>query len=233
VLAESGLPLLDPSEGTMTVTFKSDMFPEPHQGDPIKLTNGTLTIAVPADLLQTGVDADIIHNNDEVPSTLTFVLGASGATPASKTYTVQQTAVVKVVNGVAQPLTATVDLPDSTFTPNDDQTPVVFTETSMKVVSEINAFGGLIATFTCEPQGNSTVAVLHAFAGQVVTTTTVGTGGQGTTDTTTAPAAANGGTLPRTGANAALWVVLAAIMLDLGVVALVGTRRRARSYLHR
>ena len=38
---------------------------------------------------------------------------------------------------VAQPLSSTVNLPNATFTPVDDETPVIFTQKSMKVVSTI------------------------------------------------------------------------------------------------
>jgi len=216
----------------MTVTIAFDAFPQPHQGDPIKLTNGTLKIAVPASLLQTGVDAGIIADGMVIPSTLKLILTGDGTTQGSHTYTIHQDAHVVVNNGVAAPLTATVDLPDTTWTPVDDQTPVVFSEKSMTVVSNIDALGGLVATFACTPTGNSTVLGLVAQAGQVITTTTVPVsdlGDGGTTGTTTAPQSAD--TLPRTGANAALWLVIGAILLDLGLVAIVGTRRRAKNYL--
>ncbi len=220
----------------MTVKIATDAFPQPHQGDPIKLTNGKLTISVPASLLQTGVDAGIIADGMVVPSTLTLVLTGQGTTQGSHTYTIKENAKVEVDNGVAQPLSATVDLPDTNWTPVDDQTSVIFLEKSMKVVSNIDTLGGLIATFDCKPAtgANARVLGLVAQPGDVITpATTVPTGGQGTTDTTTAPAAPDGGTLPRTGASAALWLVIGAILLDLGIVALVGTRRRTRAYVNR
>ena len=54
----------------MDVTIKTDAFPQPHRGDPIKLTKGSkITIAVPADLLDKGVAIGVVHDGESIPST--------------------------------------------------------------------------------------------------------------------------------------------------------------------
>jgi hypothetical protein len=230
--------LLPPDASNVTVTLKTTAFPDPHNGDQIQLTNSSITIAVGADLLQTGVDAGIISDGLVIPSEITLVVKGDGTTQNTRTFTVNGNATVEVENGQAKPLTATLALPNSTWTPVDDQTPVIFTEQSMVIVSDIAAIiGDLVATFDCEPSEAPAFMVLPAFEDQVVTVTTLGnTPGGGTTPTaggTVAPQAPGGGTLPRTGGSVLFWLVLAAICLDLGIVALLGTRRKVTRFLQR
>jgi hypothetical protein len=229
----SGENFLAPNASTVTVTLETDAFPDPHNGDDIELTNTELTISVPAGVLQTGVDAGIISDGMEIPTEVEIVINGDGTEEGSQTFNVSDIATVEVIGGQAQPLTQTVDLDDSTWTPVDDQTPVIFTQGTMSIVAEIDVLGGLVAHFDCEPSTAPAFMVLPAFADQVVTTTTLAQSGGTTPTTTTTTSPTDDDSLPRTGASALFWLVIAAVLIDLGVVAVVGTRRRGGSYLQR
>ncbi|HET9727975.1 MAG TPA: hypothetical protein VFR41_01065, partial [Acidimicrobiia bacterium] len=108
-----------PSTATIPVTLSTDAFPQPHQGNPIQLTNTKLKIEVPGSVVQAGV-AIGLKEGDQVPSTLTLVVQGEGTQEGTKTFHASATATIHVVGGVAQPLTTTVDLPDSTWTPIND-----------------------------------------------------------------------------------------------------------------
>jgi hypothetical protein len=227
----SGGNFLPPSDSEVTVTLATDAFPDPHNGDEITLSNTKLTIAVPAGVLQTGVDAGIISDGMQIPTDVEIAVNGSGTTQGSHTYNESQVATVVVEGGQAQPLESTIDLEDTTWTPVDDQTPVIFTQGTLSIVAEINVLGGLVAHFDCEPSTAPAFMVLPAFADQVVTTTTLGQAGGTTPTTTTTTAPTDSDSLPRTGASALFWLVIAAVLIDLGVVAVIGTRRRGGSYL--
>jgi uncharacterized surface anchored protein len=125
---------------------------------------------------------------------------------------------------------------------------VIFTEKSLTVVAKIDLTASLgfvvTATFTCTPSSAPAFMALAAQPGQVVTTTTLspittvptttpGPTVAGSTDpsSTTVAAAATtsgtpSGTLPRTGLNALLFLIIAAVLLDAGLAMIALTRRR-------
>jgi hypothetical protein len=182
---DTGQPvdLLPPSTAAIPVTIATDAFPHPHQGDPIQLTNTKVTLAVPASLLQDGVTAGLITDGLQVPSAVDVVIKGSNTSQGTKSFHVTQNAVVHVINGQAQPLTATLNLPASTWNPLNDQDPVIFTEQSVKIVSTLDiGIAVATATFNCAP---TKVPAFVALAGQgsaLPTTTTLpggNVGGQG------------------------------------------------------
>jgi hypothetical protein len=243
-------PLAPPGTATVPVTFSATAHSQPHQGNPIQLTNTTVAVTIAADTIQQGVTLGFISNGTPVPSTLTTVVNGQGTTEGTHTYTVTSTPKVVVVNGQAQPLKATLDLPDTTWHPKNATDPVIFAEKSLTVVAKIDLTASLgfvvTATFTCQPSSAPPFIVLGAQGppptvttttlSPITTTTTPGPTVGGSTDpSTTAVAAATtsgthsgttSGTLPRTGLNALLFLIIAAVLLDAGIAMIAFTRRR-------
>jgi len=226
----------------VTVTISTDAFPQPHQGDPITLSNTKLTIAIDASLLQQGVDLGLITDGMQIPSTVTLVLTGTNTTEGTHTYVVQTTNTVHVVGGKAQPLTGTVTLPNTTWHPKNDTDAVFFNEKSVKVVSHIDIIGGVTSTIACTPHGTATVVALAAQGNAVPTTlpSTTGTEGGGTTGGTTTGTGTTGGTstgsgsLPFTGASSVVLIVLAGLLIEMGVALMAFSRRKlARARHHR
>jgi len=231
--------LQDPSDSVVNVTIATDAFPQPHQGDPITLSNTKLTIQIPASLLQVGVDAGLITDGMSIPSTVTLVLAGSNTTQGTHTYTATQTITVHVVSGQAQPLSSTINLPNTTWTPKNDVDNVFFTEKSLKIVSTIPIIGGVTATFNCTPNGTATVLGLSAqgteppVIPQGTTTTTVAATGTGTGGTSGVGTTGTGtGSLPRTGASALFMIAVAGLLIDLGASAMFFGRKRRRRHRH-
>jgi hypothetical protein len=217
---------------TLPVTFKATAFPQPHEGDPITLSNTQVVITIPASTLQQGVTLGLIKDGDKIPSKVTAVIDGSSTTQKTQTFKVDATATVVVKNGQAQPLTATVDLPNSKWNPLNNVDPVIFTEKSVKIVATIDLTSSLgfvlTATFTCAPSSAPPFVGLAAQGTELPSTTTTTIAAAGATETTTTVAAAStGSTLPRTGANVLFLLVIAAILVDLGFV-LQGAARRRR-----
>jgi hypothetical protein len=216
------------------VTFATTAFPQPHEGDPITLSHSTLTVGIPADVIQAGVDAGIITDGQTLQSQASFVLAGSNTTEGTHTYNLpKQTVTIHVVGGVAQPLNPTIALPNTTWHPTSDTLDVHFTEKSLKIVSTINIGFDVISTFTCAPHGTAEFLALSASGPPPSTVTTLG-GETTTTAVTGAADAGSGGSttsgttssLPRTGAETLLLLVLAAFAIDLGIVMVGATRRR-------
>jgi len=234
-------PFMDPTESSVALTLQTDAFPNPHEGDPIKLTNTKAIIAIDATTIQAGVDAGIISDGMQVPSTLKLVVAGSNTVEGTHTFVVSSTAVIHVVAGQAQPLKVTVALPNTVWHPKSSEAPVTFSEKSMKITSTLHILvpAGITATFTCQPSPALSVGSLVAQPGDTVPTTTTPTTGPGSTDVTqgstvaptdpgTGSTSSGSGSLPRTGASWVLLLVLAAAAIDVGIVMMGATRRRLR-----
>jgi hypothetical protein len=223
-----------PNTLTIPATFSSDAFPHPHKGDPIELTNTTVTLQIPADTLQQGVVLGLIKDGDSVPAAIKVVIAGAGTTEGTQELNVNVVATVNVVDGQAQPLSAPVPLPDTTWHPVDDQTVVSFAEESVLVVATIDLTSSLgfviTATFDCLPTSAPAFIAISPQSSEipVVTTTTIAPLGSASTTTTTAGAATGGGssTLPRTGVNALIFTIIAAGLVDAGIALLAMSRRR-------
>ena len=220
---------LDPqlaADGTPTIGVRtsSDAFGQPHLGKQITLSNTQVTVSIPADLLQLGVDAGIVFDGMQIPSVLKFVVAGSGTTQKTHTYTVSATVTVHVTGGVAQPLSSTVDLPDTTWTPVNIGTDVFFRELSMLITSTLdlsNQIGVVVtATFLCTGNGATFVAL----------------GGTGEPPPppppppplpTVVPPVEPPRELPRTGSNAGLLLAVAVGLLTAGAFALKAASRRS------
>jgi len=229
--------LFDPAPAAVGVTLAADAFPHPHQGDPITLSKTKISVAIAADVLQVGVDQNIIADGMQIPSNLKLGIAGSNTTEGVHNYAKSSTAVVHVVNGQAQPLNVTLDLPDTVWHPKSPTGDVLFTEKSMSITSSINVLGGLTAVFDCKPAGALQIGGVSATSSEVPTTTTVPGGGGGGTATTvavtgtttpTTPVDPGSDSLPRTGASSMLLLVLAAATIDIGIMLIGGTRRRLR-----
>jgi hypothetical protein len=228
------------------VTLATNAGPQPHFGAPIALTNTKLGLAIPAGLLQQGVDLDLIKGGDQVPSTVTTVVTGSNTTQGAHTYVVHTTATIQTVNvpvsakfpkgKKALPLNATLSLPDTSWTPTSGTADVAFAEKSMRIVSSLTlpGIGPVTVTFTCSP--DTTASFVAVGATGVATTTTPETvpgpgGGAGGGDTT-GGLAGGAQELPRTGSSPWPLVVVAAGCIDLGMLAIAGAKRRRRPLHH-
>jgi hypothetical protein len=222
------IDVLPPSTAAIPVVIATDAFPQPHEGDPIELTQTSVKISIPGDLIQKGVDQGIISDGFVINSTVTLVIDASNASPSSHTYTVKNQKITIHVdnNNKALPVVATVKLPATHWTPTSSTKAVIFTEKSLKIVSVIPIGNGLDAIFSCTPNPSLTFLVLSA-QGETVVTTTVPVESQGTTATTVAAATTSSGTgtLPRTGGNVLFLLIIAAMLVDIGF-ALTGAARK-------
>jgi hypothetical protein len=228
---ETKSPLTEPGTAAMSVTISTDAFPHPHKGDVITLSNTKLTLTIPADLIQLGVDFGLVTDGMQIPSHVTLVLAGSNTTEGTRTIEFDRTVTVNLVEGQAQAITTSGNLPNTTWTPDDPNTEVIFSEQSLFVSSAINILGGVTAEFDCDPTGGPLQFIgVGAQTAELPTTTTlpVTVTTAGATATTVAAAAAGGGstTLPRTGGSILFWLAVSAMLIDLGIVALTAARRR-------
>jgi hypothetical protein len=228
----------------VTVVIGTDASPQPHLGDPINLTKTTVTVKVPGDLLVQGYNFGIVSNGEVIPATLSLTVNGSNTTEGTHTYPLIHSSPKVVIHdpdGVpgtndesADPLSVTASLANTLWHPKDASKPVFFSEKSAIIKATV-PIGDVNYTDTQTCNTPNAPAFVALSASGVEPPTTVATAGStaapATTTTVAATAAAT--TLPRTGASVVLWLVIAAVMLDLGVVAVVGTRKRAQSYLHR
>jgi len=240
------ISLVPDGTSQVTVIIGSDASPQPHLGDPITLSKTTVTVKVPGDLLVQGYNFGILTNGQKIAATLALSVNGSNTTEGSHTYATlhsTSTVVIHDPDGTpgsgdesADPLSVTTTLPNTLWHPKDATKPVFFSEKSAKIVAtvpigDVNYFD----TQSCStPNAPAFVALSASGVGVPVGSegTTVPPAAAAATTTTVAPVAA-AATLPRTGASVVLWLVIAAVMLDLGAVAVVGTRKRAQGYLHR
>jgi hypothetical protein len=228
-LADDGTP-------TIGVSVSADAFGQPHLNQPITLSNTKMTVSIPADLLQLGVDAGIIFDGQTIPSVVKFVIEGKGTTQKTHSFTVNATVTVHVTGGVAQPLSSTVSLPDTTWTPVADSD-VFFSEKSLFITSTIdlsNQIGVIVtATFNCTGTG-ATVIGLGAFGppGAPPSTlppppVTAATTAAAPVTQAAVPPGGTSGTLPRTGSSSGLLIALAVGLLTAGLFALKATSRRS------
>ena len=221
-------PLQPPSTTKIGVTLSSDAFPQPHEGDPITLSNTKVAVNIPASLLQLGVDANLIKNGDKVPSKLNLVVNGSSTTQGTHVYKVSATATISVIGGKAQPLMATLPLPNTTWTPVNSTTPVFFSEKSMTIVSSLNlpGIGAVTVNFTCDPSTASSFIALAAQGSGIPVSQGGSDPGSGTAGGSGVSATASGsGELPRTGGSTLILVVLALATIDAGLLALRASQR--------
>jgi hypothetical protein len=220
----------------VSIALSTDAFPQPHQGDPITLSNTKVTVNVPPDLLLLGYNANLLDNGETIPSTLSLTIAGSNTTEGTHTYPLISSSPklsIKDPDGIrgsgdetASPLSVSSNLPDTTWHPTDATQPVFFTQTNAVIKASLNVSGTtLVDTQTCSAK-NPTAFVAVAAEG-----TGVPVQPEGST-TTTAPTTTGSTTLPRTGGQTVLLLVIAAVMLDLGLMAIAATRRRVNYMLH-
>jgi len=226
-------PIQEGGNTKIGVTMSSTAFGQPHLGKEISLTNTKATISIPADLLQLGVDAGIIFDNQQIPSTVNLVIAGDGTTQKTHAFTINSTVTVHVTGGVAKPLTSTLNLPNTKWTPVSQEQDVFFHEKSMTITSTIDLSASLgitvIATFTCSGRAPDFIAL----GGLTAPATTTSAAPVTTVAPTTAVAPVTQAAptepteLPRTGSNTGLLLAMAVGLLSAGLFALKATGRRA------
>jgi hypothetical protein len=237
-------PILPDSKSTVNIGISTDASPQPHLGDPITLSNTKVTVKVPGDLLVQGYNLGILTNGQSIPSTLSLTIAGSNTTEGTHVYpTIHSSPTITIHDPdhapntgdeTADPLTLTNSLGDTVWHPADPTKDVIFSQKATVITATIDLGGTpLVSTQTCKPaKVNPFIAV---GANSVATTTTIPTSVStaGVTTPTTVAVAATTNTLPRTGANVAFWLIVGAVLLDAGIVLIVGTRRRATQLLQR
>src|SRR5882672_7730977 len=79
-------PLQAPSTVTVIVRTILDGFPQPHLGDKITLSNTKITVTVPKDLIQAGLNAHLITPGMQVSSVVDYVITGAGTKEGSHTF---------------------------------------------------------------------------------------------------------------------------------------------------
>ena len=109
-----------------------------------------------------------------------------------------------------------------------------FTQGTVVIKATVDFFGSpVLSTQTCKIAKPGPFVAVAAQGTTPPTTTPPVTVGAVTTTTAATAAPAGGSTLPRTGASVVLWLVVAALFIDAGIVAILSTKRKARYLFHR
>jgi len=143
----------EPTPASVGVDVATDAFPEPHLGDVITLFDTQLTVTIPPEVMQPGVDAGVINDGTAIPMQMTLGITGSNTSEGTQSASAGVTAIAHVINGVAQSVSGTVDLPNSTWHPVVAWMPVSFTEQALNIAFGVGAPLGLTATVTldCTP----------------------------------------------------------------------------------
>src|SRR4051812_46107886 len=204
-------PGATPPPSTLGISVSSDAGPQPPNGlDPVTLSNTTVKVSVPSSFLQSGIDAGIFGDGQSFPMTIAPVIAGSNTVEETQQFEETTTTTIDVVDGAVQPLTATVQLPDSIWHPARPFSEMSFAEKSVRVVILIDlaqVISPVTLTSDCAPSEERAFIVLGTFCAvaQADPCTTSTTGPQVSASdptvlnqSTTVPGAT---TLPRTGSS--------------------------------
>jgi LPXTG-motif cell wall-anchored protein len=223
------LPAHDPLR--LAVTVSSDASPQPHDADPITLSNTTVEVRIPADYFQAGVADGIIGDGFTIPATVSATIRGSNTAEATQVLTQSQTVALHVVDGVASPIVITFDAPDTVWHPDSRNLEVVFSEQSVHVGLTLDLPGIGIGSFSSQCPD----APVHPFVAlggmpmeppptpPTTTTTTVVVDPPLIAQTTTVPAA---NALPRTGSSSGYAVFFGLSCIAAGAL-LIGRSRKS------
>jgi Calx-beta domain len=175
-------PLLPPSTVILSVASSTDASPEPHGGNLITLSNTTVTFTFPGAFIQAGVGV-FLHDGSVLPAVIDPVLAASNTSEATHAYSVASAATVHVLGGIAQPLSWTASLPNTTWHPIDGHKPVVVTEQSVQTSTAlVLGTQTLTTTFACTPSAPSPIVTIDGRAPTIAPgAASVSEGSSGTT----------------------------------------------------
>jgi hypothetical protein len=238
------ISLVEDGTSTVTIDMSSDASPQPHLGDPITLSNTKVTVKVPPDLLIMGYNFGILTNGQVIPASLDLTIAGSNTTEGTHAFATLHSNSTLVVHDpdhtpgtgdeTADPLSVTASLSNTLWHPSDVSKPVFFSQKSAVIKATVPIGDtDYISTQTCATKNVASFVAISANGVEAPTTVPTGSPVTAAASTTTTVAAQGPSTLPRTGASVVIWLVIAAVFLDLGAVAIVGTRRRAQHFLHR
>lgn len=171
----NGDDLFEPSQDSALLTLEANGTRPSAVAGPITLTGTKAAVQLNPAFLQPFVDVGLLGDGAVVPSTITIDVDGNGTTDPVHTFTASQDLRIDVVGFVVQPIQATFELPDTEWAPVDDATPVVFQQISLRVGLEIDAFDGVIATLTCEPEDDFSFLTLPALVEPATTSTSTTT----------------------------------------------------------
>jgi hypothetical protein len=158
VTSLTGETIFGPEEADVDVTIDADAIPQ----NGITLTNTTATITFDGSLVQTAVDVGLITDGDIFPGSMDLEIAAANTVEVSQTANADAEVVVDIVGGIAQPLTATFELSDTSWTSVEPTLPVAFRQASTAIMAEIDVLGGVVLEADCAPNGSDPFLTLEA-----------------------------------------------------------------------
>jgi len=215
-----------PPTANITVTIATVGFPQPHLGQTITLSGTTIELTFSAEFLQTAINAGVSTLPDSAASVTIAATNTSQKTKKIN-FTVPGGPIPTDGSGNAKAVKVKVSLPNTTWTPANGTEDVVFSEKALTIATALDVGFLVHVDIVCAPNGSMQFLALGA-EGEAAPTTTIpptNTQGGSATTTTVAAAGTGTGTLPRTGGNALLLLVIAAILIDAGF-ALTGVARK-------
>ena len=119
----------------------------------ITLKATTVSVSVPGSEIQPAVDAGVVLDGATEPVSFAVTVTGTNTTEATQTLHAGANMTLQVVSGVAQPLTQTVALPDSTWHVVHAGPLATFTNTAttVSVSVTLSGFGTVVANLTCTP----------------------------------------------------------------------------------
>jgi hypothetical protein len=193
------------------------------------LSNQTWSVTTPGSLLDVGLGIGLINPGDTIPAQVAAAINASNTAQQTVTKTVNVKVGPIVVNpatGKAEDLTNTFAVPDMTFVSGGGVVNFSMGTTVFKLTLGASTPKPVSVVFTCTPQ-KSTVLLSTTIEGHA-TVTTVGST-EAAAGTTSATTSSTGGSLPFTGSgNVWLFLAMALIALDIGLLAISASRSARR-----
>jgi hypothetical protein len=200
-------------------------------GKSVVLKDQSWEVTVPASVLQTGINLKLLKPGDSPAGTAKASVFATNTKEGLRSSAPIPIVVgpIQVVGGAAQPATTTFAVPDMTWTAVGGTVGFAMAGTTVAV-----AIGPLEVVFTCEPKNPKTTIVTAAVNGKTnIPPAQPGDDTEVGGVTTTPAAEAEGGALPRTGANPIVPLALAVGLIDLGYLLASAVRpaRRRLGYM--
>jgi hypothetical protein len=157
------------SMSTITFTATGTTTANLAAGDPVPLTGQTWKVDVPGAVLDTGINLGLINPGDMIRGSLKAGVNgggtAEGTTTAAPIDLTLGPVTVDAVTGLADPVSTTVTLPDSTWTAASSTMPFSMGPSVVDVKIPIPGGTPLTVTFTCQPPSDAAPFVTASLAG--------------------------------------------------------------------
>jgi hypothetical protein len=224
------------SKSTITFTATGTTTTNAKGTDPLHLSKQSWKVDVPGGVLDTGINLGLIKAGDLIKGALRAGVAGRGTGEGQRmSDPVELTlgpVVVDETTGLAAPVTATVALADTSWTPTASTVDFLLAASVVEVRIPLPSGTALTVTFTCTPPADAKPFVSASIVGETATPSSGGAGPSGAT-VLGATVARTGTRVATTGPDARILVevAIALALLDLGYLArsaATGRRRRAR-----